>query len=66
MKEFQLKLEGILKEFLEQGSVEVYGNLRIVVADIAKIAFLKGNTVCVGVRARTYPKFILSKIYNRS
>jgi len=25
VKEFQLKLEGILKEFLEQGSIEVYG-----------------------------------------
>jgi hypothetical protein len=24
-KEFQLKLEAILKEFLEQGSIEVYG-----------------------------------------
>jgi hypothetical protein len=25
VKEFQLKLETILKEFLEQGSIEVYG-----------------------------------------
>jgi hypothetical protein len=33
-KEFQLKLEAIFKEFLEQGGIEVYGNLRIVVADI--------------------------------
>ena len=31
VKEFQLKLEGILKEFLEQGSIEVYGSLKIVV-----------------------------------
>ena len=34
VKEFQLKLEGILKEFLEQGSIEVYGNLKMVVADV--------------------------------
>jgi len=27
VKEFQLKLEGILKEFLEQGSIEVYGTM---------------------------------------
>jgi hypothetical protein len=25
MKDFQQRLEGILKEFLEQGSIEVYG-----------------------------------------
>jgi len=31
VKEFQLKLEGMLKEFLEQGSIEVFGNLKIVV-----------------------------------
>jgi MoxR-like ATPase len=31
VKEFQLKLEAILKEFLEQGRIEVYGNLKIVV-----------------------------------
>jgi hypothetical protein len=27
VREFQLKLEAILKEFLEQGSIEVYGSL---------------------------------------
>jgi hypothetical protein len=32
VKEFQLKLEGILKEFLEQGSIEVFGNLRMVLS----------------------------------
>jgi hypothetical protein len=25
LKEFQLKLEAVLKEFLDQGSIEVYG-----------------------------------------
>jgi len=45
LKEFQLKLEGILKEFLDQGSIEVYGNLKIVVTSFdrpSRIAFLKG------------------------
>jgi hypothetical protein len=45
VKEFQLKLEAILKEFLEQGSIEVYGNLKIVVTSfdrIDRMAFLKG------------------------
>jgi hypothetical protein len=31
LKEFQLRLEGILKEFLDQDSIEVHGNLKIVV-----------------------------------
>ena len=44
VKEFQLKLEAILNEFLEQGSIEVYGNLKMVVADIF-IVRRKGSVV---------------------
>jgi hypothetical protein len=65
VKEFQLKLEAILKEFLEQGSIEVYGNLRIVVTSFNKpsrIAFQKGNTIYVSIKARTYPDFVLRYI----
>jgi hypothetical protein len=55
LKEFQLKLEAILKEFLEQGSIEVYGNLRIMVTRFdrpSRIAFQKGNTIYVSIKAR--------------
>jgi glyoxylase-like metal-dependent hydrolase (beta-lactamase superfamily II) len=62
LKEFQLKLEAILKEFLEQGRVEVYGNLRIVVTSFDKIACLKGNTIYVNIKMRTYPDFVLRYI----
>ena len=65
VKEFQLKLEAILKEFLEQGSIEVYDNLRIVVTSFNKpgrIAFLKGNRIYVNVKARRYPEFVLKYI----
>jgi predicted metal-dependent hydrolase len=65
VKEFQLKLEAILKEFLEQGSIEVYGNLRIVVTSFNKpsrIAFQKGNTIYVSIKARTYPDSVLRYI----
>jgi hypothetical protein len=31
LKEFHQRLEGILREFLDQGSIEVYGNLKIMV-----------------------------------
>ena len=62
LKEFQLKLEGILKEFLEQGSIEIYGNLRIVVTSfdrLSRIAFQKGNTIYVSIKARRYPDSVL-------
>jgi predicted metal-dependent hydrolase len=65
VKEFQLKLEAILKEFLEQGSIEVYGNLRIVVTSFNKpsrIAFQKGNTIYVSVKTRGYPDSVLKYI----
>jgi beta-lactamase regulating signal transducer with metallopeptidase domain len=65
VKEFQLKLEAILKEFLEQGRIEVYGNLRIVVTRFdrpSRIAFLKGNTIYVSIKARRYPDFVLRYI----
>jgi predicted metal-dependent hydrolase len=62
LKEFQLRLEGILKEFLEEGRIEVYGNLRIVVANIDRVACLKGNTIYVSIKARRYPDFVLRYI----
>jgi hypothetical protein len=43
VKEFQLRLEGILKEFLDEGRIEVYGNLRIVVTSFDRITCLKGK-----------------------
>jgi hypothetical protein len=65
VKEFQLRLEAILKEFLDQGSIEVYGNLRIVVTSFNKpsrIAFQKGNTIYVSIKARRCPEFVLRYI----
>jgi hypothetical protein len=41
VKEFQQRLEAILKEFLDQGSIEVYGNLKIVVAGFDRVACLR-------------------------
>jgi len=55
VKEFQQRLEAILKEFLEQGSIEVYGNPKIVVTSFdrpSRIAFRKGNTIYVSIKAR--------------
>jgi predicted metal-dependent hydrolase len=65
VKEFQLKLEAILKEFLEQGSIEVYGDLKIAVTSFnrpGRIAFQKINTIYVSIRARGYPDAVLRYI----
>jgi predicted metal-dependent hydrolase len=65
VKEFQMKLEAILKEFLDQGSIEVYGNLKIVVTSFdrpSRIAFQKGNTIYVSIKASGYPEFVLRYI----
>jgi len=43
LKEFQQRLEAILKEFLDQGRIEVYGDLKIVV------------TIYFSIKARRYP-----------
>ncbi len=62
VKEFQLRLEAILKELLEQGSIEVYGHLKIVVTSFDRpnrMVFLKGNTIYVNIEARRYPEFVL-------
>ena len=53
VKEFQLKLEAV---------IEVYGNLRIVVTSFDRIAFQKGNTIYVSIKARGYPDSVLRYI----
>jgi len=48
-----------------QGSIEVYGNLKIVVTSFNKpsrIAFQKGNTIYVSIKARGYPDSVLKYI----
>jgi hypothetical protein len=48
-----------------QGSIEVYGNLKIMVTSFNKpsrIAFQKGNTIYVSIEARGYPDSVLKYI----
>jgi hypothetical protein len=62
LKEFKLKLEGILKEFLDEDRIKVYDYLRIVVTSFNKpsrMAFLKGSIIYVSIKARRYPDFVL-------
>jgi predicted metal-dependent hydrolase len=62
VKEFQRKVEGILKELIEDNGMEVYGNLKIEVANMDTLALLKGNKIYINLEARKYPKFVLKYI----
>jgi predicted metal-dependent hydrolase len=56
VKEFQQRLEAV---------IEVYGNLKIVITSFdrpSRIAFLKGNTIYISIKARGYPDFVLRYI----
>jgi Zn-dependent peptidase ImmA (M78 family) len=61
VREFQRRLEGILKELTDNG-VEVYGDLGIEVADMDTLALLKGNKIYINVEARRYPESVLKYI----
>jgi predicted metal-dependent hydrolase len=61
-KEFQRKVEDILKELIENNGIEVYGNLKVEIADMDTLALLKGNKIYINIEARKYPKFILKYI----
>jgi len=62
VKEFQQRVEGILKELTEGNGMEVYGNLKIEVANMDTLALLKRNKIYINVEARRYPKFVLKYI----
>lgn len=62
IKEFQRRVEEILRELTEDNGMEVYGNLKIKVANMDTLALLKRNKIYINVEARRYPKFILKYI----
>jgi predicted metal-dependent hydrolase len=62
IKEFQRRVEEILKELTEGNGMEVYGNLKIEVVDMDTLALLKGNKIYINLEARRYPGFVLKYI----
>jgi predicted metal-dependent hydrolase len=62
VKEFQRKVEGILKELMEGNGMEVYGNLKIEVANMDTLALLKGNKIYINIEAKKYSKLVLKYI----
>jgi predicted metal-dependent hydrolase len=59
---FQRRVEGILKELTEDNGMELYGNLRVEVANMDTLALLKGTKIYINTKARRYPKFVLKYI----
>jgi len=62
VREFQRRVESILKEVIEDNGMELYGNLKVKVADMDTLALLKGNKIYMNVETRRYPKFVLKYI----
>jgi predicted metal-dependent hydrolase len=61
-KKFQQKLKNILKELIERNEIEVYGSLKIEVANMDTLALIKRNKIYINIEARKYPKFVLKYI----
>ncbi|MEM0011357.1 MAG: M48 family metallopeptidase [Candidatus Bathyarchaeia archaeon] len=61
-EEFQEKVESILKELLNKNGIEIYGNLKIEVANMDTLALLKGNRIYINIQAKRYPKYILKYV----
>jgi predicted metal-dependent hydrolase len=55
-------VEDIMRELTEGNGMEVYGNLKIEVANMDTLALLKGNKIYINIKARKYPEFVLKYI----
>jgi predicted metal-dependent hydrolase len=62
VKEFQQTLESILNELIENSGMEVYGNLKIEVANMDTLALLKRNKIYINIKAMGYPEYVLKYI----
>lgn len=59
---FREKIEKIVDELLEKNGIELFGNLKIEIANMDTLALIKGNKIYVNIDARKYPKYILKYI----
>ncbi|MEM4039225.1 MAG: YgjP-like metallopeptidase domain-containing protein [Thermoplasmata archaeon] len=63
IKEFKEKLENILQELIDKRGIEIYGNtIKIEVGKFDKLAFIKGATIYVDIKAKNYPEHVLKYI----
>ena len=59
---FRKRVEGILNELLERNGVEIFGDLKIEVANMDTPALIKGNRIYIDVSLAKYPKYILKYV----
>jgi predicted metal-dependent hydrolase len=62
MKKEAEKINTILNELLEKNEVEIFGNLKIEVANMDDLALIKRNKIYLNVNTMKYPKYILKYI----
>ncbi|MEM4819562.1 MAG: YgjP-like metallopeptidase domain-containing protein [Nanopusillaceae archaeon] len=63
IKEFKEKLENILQELIDKRGIEIYGDtIKIEVGKFDNLAFIKGTTIHVDIKAKNYPEHVLKYI----
>lgn len=62
LDDFRRDLENVVEEFIDNDRVEIFGNLRIEVANMDALALIKGNTIYVNIAARNLPKYVIKYI----
>ena len=59
---FRQRVEKIVNELLERNGIEIYGNLKIEIANMDALALIKRNKIYVNIQAMKYPKYVLKYI----
>ena len=62
VNDFRGSLEKVVEGFVKNNGVEIFGNLRIEVANMDYLALIKGNAIYVNAAARKLPKYVLKYI----
>ena len=62
LDDFRSDLEKVVEEFIENDRLEIFGDLRIEVANMDALALIKGNAIYVNVAARNLPKYVIKYI----
>ena len=60
--DFRKDLEKVVEEFVKNDRVEIFGDLKIEVANMDALALIKGNAIYVNVTARNLPKYAIKYI----
>ena len=62
MDDLHSRINKIVKELLEKRELEIYGNLKVEVAEMDDLAVIKKNKIYINEKASKYPENILKYI----